>query len=333
MNNTSTAFCLKCGCKRAFKKITARAEAKVREIEFSFVETIAICSGCGEEVYVPEVNDENVQAREDAYRKAAGLITLEEIQQVMNKYNIGAGPLAQVMGFGEITINRYLNGQLPSKNNSDQLLEVLASHKKMEEKLEENKASLSEVAYRKCREAIDHYNELYGARKIEVVTRYLLCKVCDITPLALQKMLYYAQAFYFALFGEELFLDACQAWAHGPVYPDVYYKYKSYGYNPIEQPLLGTCDDFVELTTKEIEFLDAIISAFGCYSGPILKKMTHNEKPWRETRGNLLPNDRSISEISKDIIHDYFSLVVEKYNIMNPCDISNYSEAMRSRLA
>ena len=134
-----------------------------------------------------------------------------------------------------------------------------------------------------------------------MITRYLLCKVYDITPLALQKMLYYAQAFYFALFGEELFLDACQAWAHGPVYPDVYYKkYKSYGYNPIDQPPLSNHDDFAELTTKEIEFLDAIISAFGCYSGPILKKMTHNEKPWRETRGNLLPNDRSVSEISKD---------------------------------
>lgn len=333
MSTTSTAFCLTCGCRRAFKKIAARAETEVREIKFSFIETMAICSECGEELYVPEVNDENAQAREDAYRKAAGLITIEEIQQIIKKYNIGAGPLAQVMGFGEITITRYLNGQLPSKNNSERLLEVLASYRRMEELLEKNKESVSDVAYRKCREAIDHYNEFHGERKIEVVTRYLLCKVCDITPLALQKILYYAQAFYFALFGEELFADKCQAWAHGPVYPDVYYKYRAYGYNPIDYPVMGCCDDFAELTEKETEFLDSIIAAFGCYSGSILKDMTHNERPWMETRGNLLPNDRSVTEISKNLIHDYFSSVVKIYRIASPGDISHYSDAMRAQLA
>ena len=333
MNETSTVFCLNCGCKRAFKRITARAETEVRGIRFGFVETRAVCTECGEAVYVPEVNDENVQAREDAYRKAAGLITIEEIQRIIKKYSIGAGPLAQALGFGEVTINRYLGGQLPSKANSEKLLEVLASHKKMEEALETNRAAVSDVAYRKCKETLDHLNELYGSRKIEVVTRYLLKKAHEITPLALQKMLYYAQAFFYALFDEELFCDNCQAWTHGPVYPDVYYKYKMYGYNPIDDPLLNEEDDLTELTTREVEFLDAIISAFGCYSGSVLKKMTHSEKPWRETRGNLLPGDRSVTEIEKDVIHDYFKQVVKNFDIVNPCDIVNYSKAMISRIS
>ncbi|MGN0994037.1 MAG: type II toxin-antitoxin system antitoxin SocA domain-containing protein [Butyricicoccus sp.] len=333
MPNTSTTFCLHCGCYQPYKKVTARAENEIRNIRFSFVETLAFCSECGEEVYVPEVNDENVQSREDSYRKAANLITVEEIQKIITKYNIGAGPLAQIMGFGEITINRYLGGQLPSKINSEKLLEVLASHKKMEECLEANKTNITDVAYRKCRKTLDYFNELYGTGKIEVVTRYLLQKVSDITPLALQKMLYYAQAFFYALFGEELFGDACQAWAHGPVYPNVYYKYKAYGYNPIEQPVLEFEDDLTELTTREVELLDAIISAFGCYSGSILEKMTHSEKPWRDTRGNLLPGDRSVTEIKKETIHVYFQQVVENYNIVNPCDITKYSSAMRSLIS
>lgn len=202
----------------------------------------------------------------------------------------------------------------------------------MEENLEINKANISDVAYRKCRESLNQLNELYSERKIEVITRYFLKKACDITPLALQKMLYYAQAFSYALFGSELFPDACQAWAHGPVYPDIYYKYRAYGYNSIEESILDYEDDIIELTTKEIDLLDAIISAFGCYSGPILEKMTHNEKPWRETRGNLLPGDRSVTEIEKNVVHEYFKQIVITYNIVNPCDIVNYSNAMRSRI-
>lgn len=333
MGTAHTAFCLNCGCNRAYKKTTVRSETEVRGVKFGFVETIAACEECGSEVYVPEVNDENVDARENAYRKIAGLITVEEIQQILTKYNIGAGPLAQAMGFGEVTITRYLSGQLPSKENSNKLLEVLASHKKMETYLESNRDSISDVAYRKCRETLDHFNELYSSRKIEVVTRYLLKKVTDITPLALQKILYYVQAFFFALYGEEIFSDPCQAWVHGPVYPDVYYKYKMYGYNPIELPLLDTGNDLDELTTREIELLDAVITAFGCYSGTILEKMTHSELPWREARGNLLPGDRSVTEIEKDIIHAYFGQIVKDYKIVNPCDIVNYSEKMRSKIA
>lgn len=333
MEATTTSFCLNCGCKKAFKKVAARVETEVRGLRFGFVEMNAVCLTCGEELYVPELNDENVQVREDAYRKAAGLITVDEIQKILKKYSIGAGPLAQIMGFGEITVTRYLNGSLPSKRNSEKLLEVLASYRKMDEILEQNKEKISDVAYRKCRNALDYFKDLYGKKKIEVVARYLLKKVTDITPLALQKMLYYAQAFFFALFGEELFLDECQAWVHGPVYPDVYYKYKAYGFNPIEQPTLDYENDLTELTTREIEFLDAIICAFGCYSGTILEKMTHSEKPWSEARGNLLPGDRSVTEINKNVIHEYFKEIVKNYHIINPCDIMNYSDAMRSRLA
>lgn len=130
MSDIAAAFCLKGGCKTTFRKIVSRAEAEVRGIKFSFVEVNPICVECGAPVYVSDVNDENVQARENAYRKASGLITVEEIQKIIRKYNIGAGPLAQILGFGEITINRYLTGQLPSKINSEKLLEILASHKK-----------------------------------------------------------------------------------------------------------------------------------------------------------------------------------------------------------
>lgn len=322
------AFCVNCGCGRDYKVVSVRTEATVRGITFSFVENRAICAECGNEIYVPALNDENVQAREDAYRKAAGLITVEEIRKILRKYNIGAGPLAKVLGFGEVTINRYMGGQLPSKQNSDRLLEILLSHKAMAKYLEKNRNAIGDLTYKKCSEELVKLDELYGSKKVEVVIRYLLRKVSDITPLALQKILYYAQAFYYALFGTELFSDSCQAWAHGPVFPEVYHKYKIYGFNPIEASITDLEEETSELTNREVQFLDAIISAFSYYSGGTLEKMTHSEFPWQNARAGLLAEDRSVTEIDRNDIHTYFKQVVEKFQIINPCDIKNYSSSM-----
>ena len=68
-------FCINCGVERQYTVKSNRRELTIRGIKFSFVEHIAYCTECNEEVYVPEINDENVQAKEDAYREAAHLIT------------------------------------------------------------------------------------------------------------------------------------------------------------------------------------------------------------------------------------------------------------------
>ena len=202
MKGNSSAVCIACGCRTAYT-LTSHAETvTVRGICFSYVEHSAHCIHCGNEIYVPEVNDENAQSREDSFRKAASLITAAEINEILTKYHIGAGPLARALGFGEVTVNRYVGGQLPSKAHSDKLLEVLESHKKMEEYLEANKSQISGVAYNKCRNAINELNNIYSSNKIDVVARYLLYKCSDITPMALQKILYYSQAFFQALFGK-----------------------------------------------------------------------------------------------------------------------------------
>lgn len=90
--------------------------------------------------------------------------------------------------------------------------------------------------------------------------------------------------------------------------------------------------DFSELTTRELNFLDAIVDVFGRYSGPVLGEITHNEQPWIEARGSLLPHDRSVTVISRDTIDAYFKRVVEKYQIINPCDMMRYCSDMVAQL-
>lgn len=332
MSTNNISYCINCNEKTEYEVKAQRISMTVRGTNFSYVEQIAYCKKCGEEVYVPDINDLNVSSREEAYRKATNLITIQELDQILKKYNIGAGPLAKLMGFGEITINRYMSGRLPSKEHSALLLEILSSHKIMEKYLEKNKDLISPIAYKKCREAIDQLNVLYGRKKIELVTRYMLYKSEEITPLALQKLLYYSRAFFKAMYNEVLFLDKCQAWVYGPVYPEIYHQYKDFGYNPIEKPFPDDENDFSELTTREIGFLDAIVDIFGMYSGSVLRQITHNEQPWIEARGSLLPNDRSNTVIDDDTIDSYFKRIVEEYQIVNPCDMVRYCSYMVNNL-
>lgn len=328
MATRPVAFCISCDEKTEYIIKACKRDITVKGVTFSYVHQTAYCTKCGDELYVPEINDENVQSREDAYRKAAGLITVSEVNQILNTYCIGAGPLAKILGMGDIVINRYVGGQLPSKENSARLLDILSSPQQMNNYLEKNKGKISAPAYRKCREALDQLLPLYGEKKIELVTRYLLSKSADITPLALQKLLYYAQSFFYAFFGAELFNNPCQAWQHGPVYPEIYRLYREYGADPLERSFDMLTKDIHGLTENEMQFLDCIVETFGRYSGSTLRNMTHRETPWKEARGNLSEDDRCSAELSRESIHAYFAEAVKTYDIQNPSDMRKYTVAM-----
>lgn len=159
--------------------------------------------------------------------------------------------------------------------------------------------------------------------RIDNIVKYFLTNCIDITPLALQKLLYYAQGFHKIFNGEYLFNNNCEAWVHGPVYRNIYDKYKSHVYNPIENSIIEF--DNIELSESEKEILNSIIINFGCYSGKILEKMTHIESPWRTTRIGLNDNEISNRIIEKELIADYFEGVKSKYNMFNIFDIRDYS--------
>lgn len=57
----------------------------------------------------------------------------------------------------------------------------------------------------------------------------MISKGFSISPLKLQKILYYEQAWFMVFFGREnqLFDCAPEAWVNGPVYPEIYHQYKS----------------------------------------------------------------------------------------------------------
>lgn len=98
----------------------------------------------------------------------------------------------------------------------------------------------------------------------------------------LQKLCYYAQAWSLALTGVHLMDTWFEAWAHGPVSPELWHRYKDWG-----GLLISSYEGVANLNNNQTEqFLDKIYQLYGFYSGDQLEQLTHNEIPWINARGN-----------------------------------------------
>ncbi len=236
-----------------------------------------------------------------------------------------------MLGWGEGTLTRYLDGDIATKPYSDTLKRILEDEQYYRKLLENNKASISEVAYRKSMAAVEEISKgsITSENKIEVAAKYLLIQASEITPLALQKLLYFAQGFQKAFAGQFMFKEDCEAWVHGPVYRMIFEQYRNYACHPIEEELAY---DQTSLTEDEIDMLNHIVNYFGCYSGKVLEYMTHTEEPWRLARRGLENWENSDRIIEKEAIGSYFSNVKEKYRMLNPTDIKDYSKDLFSKL-
>lgn len=138
-----------------------------------------------------------------------------------------------------------------------------------------------------------------------VVADYLICAARDqgepLTNLKLQKLLYYAQAWYMALYDEPLFDEDFQAWVHGPVLPSQYRRFRNAGWRPIVDEVGKPV-----LPAKVRAHLDEILEVFGSEPAIALERMTHREGPWLEARGDLESDANSTRRISKDTMRDFY---------------------------
>lgn len=163
------------------------------------------------------------------------------------------------------------------------------------------------------------------SEKMRSAICYLLKRTEALTPLALQKMLYFAQGIHMALFGEELFWEDCQAWAHGPVFKTVYETFRDFQYQPIVDEQLSLFGDGMqELSEREKKALDLAAASFGLYNGKILERLTHRETPWKEARTGCLPSQRSNEVISKASMKRYFQEAARQYDFASVEGIRKY---------
>ena len=329
---TEKTFCEECRNDVEYTTASVPMTGTIKGKEYHYTGTEARCADCGSLVFVPEISDDNLRSLYNVFREENGIVSLDVICAIPEKYDIGKRPLSLLLGWGELTFSRYCDGDIPTRQYSDILQRIYNEPQFYSELLEANKANLkSQRTYEKTRRAVDALLSVDAPSnsKINTVIQYLLYQCEDITPLALQKALYYIQGFHFAFYRTFLFPEDCQAWTHGPVYRDIYFRYRDYRFDPIEKT--ATFDASV-FSASEKAICDSVINNLCCYSGKILERFTHNEAPWLTTRGDLPDSAPSDRIIEKSVIGAYFDAVKAKYNMVNPRDIKDYAQDMFQQL-
>lgn len=325
-------FCTECRRETNYTLKKIKINQTIREKKYTFEITAAFCNECGGEMGIPGLMDYNMKEIDEQYRKAEEVITVEDIERLMKLYNIGKAPLSLALGFGEVTISRYLAGQVPSKEYSDIMLHALASATYMKELLDRNREKIGETAYKKAHIAATQMENLYVAVPVELlaVIAYIFSALHEVTPLTLQKLLYYIQGNYAAIYDKPLFDAPCEAWVHGPVYRNVYNLFRDFKYNPIDDDrFVPLKERALPLTPEAKEVVDRVLDTFGMYSGKVLESITHKEAPWLDARKGFLPDETSHAEISLDAMKSYFKKVDEKYNIRTEDGLRKYIAKMR----
>lgn len=130
-----------------------------------------------------------------------------------------------------------------------------------------------------------------------------------LTNLKLQKLVYYAQAWYLANFKNPLFKTDFQAWVHGPAIPELYREYKKFGFSPITTKLKMTD---VKIDNKVRNFLEEVAKVYMPYGAFELESMTHNEKPWIDARDGCEADENCENIISQNSMRDYYGEKISK---------------------
>lgn len=144
------AFCEDCGKVKevviSYKKVVEVFQG----VEVEYYAQIACCKGCGAELYVGDLHDDNLKKLYDAYRIRMDIISLDDINKLTKKYDISIRNLSKILDFGEHAIENFLDGYIPSQSCSDTMKDVLRSEDMFKKKLNCNRHRISEKAYKQA---------------------------------------------------------------------------------------------------------------------------------------------------------------------------------------
>jgi uncharacterized phage-associated protein len=144
----------------------------------------------------------------------------------------------------------------------------------------------------------------YSAKQVAEWILWLAAqKGIRLSPMQLQKHLYYAQGYSLGMTGDKLFGEPIYAWEHGPVVREVFHHYRRFGANKITPPAR------VEIPPDASGIIDVIVSEKGRATASELRNATHAELPYSSTPLN--------AEIPIQLIKDFF---VERFWISDEED-------------
>lgn len=143
----------------------------------------------------------------------------------------------------------------------------------------------------------------YESTKADIfaVSKYILEKTGTISTMTLEKLAYYCLVWSLVWYNKPLFNNKFRAWKKGPVCKELYDFHK--GKRVISSSIISSS---YELSFDEKKIVDCVLAVYGSENGDFLSELTHNERPWNETRGNLSKDDRCDKVIDNNLIRESY---------------------------
>lgn len=116
----------------------------------------------------------------------------------------------------------------------------------------------------------------------------------------LQKLVYYSQAWALVWDDEPIFRARIEAWANGPVVPELYRDHRR------AFSVDSWKGDPSRLSNDHLETVDIVLAEYGNLTGRQLSLLTHAERPWNEARKGLGSTDYGNQEITLASMQDYY---------------------------
>lgn len=229
----------------------------------------------------------------------------------MQRYEIGKKPLSRLLGWGDTTVMRYLDGVEPNREFAARI-EQLAKHPWLyAEVLEKNKYKLTDTAYGKTRKAV--YREIFCDRSTEAMQYVIALAEGDISPYRVMMVLYYAQVCSMVLRGMPLFEEEADFSPGQPlVYPELYGQMKEHGIR-LQKP------ETPSLSAEEQNYLKQVYLVLNGYSPNALKALASRAK--RRIRRHL---KAEADHLTAEVLKTQYENGFKKSGVERPEDLKRF---------
>ncbi len=281
------------------------------------------------------IMDKNLLRARDAYRKAKGLLTSEEIVEIRNFYELTQSEFSNLLGWGDVTVTRYESKTIQDETY-DNLMRMARENPLFAlQSLEKHKAKFAVEKYKKIRSKvverveetgiqflkIQEINSIYvkyeegsdyngykvlNLEKLAYVIGYFANYVNNLYKVKLMKLLWYADVLHFR--------------RHGKAMTGLVYKHMTYGALPlaydeiIHLPTVKVEEEIIyddisyrivpntevnesDFTPEELSILELIATKFKNYRSREIVDYMHEERAYKETE----PYNIISFELAKDL--------------------------------
>ncbi len=246
-------------------------------------------------------------------------ISVDEIKDLLITYNIGKKPLAKLLGWGETTIIRYIEGDIPTQEYSEKLKLLQSDPNYYYKLLVDNEDKLTHVAFKKSKRAV---LDVLTKSKIKLVAQYIINKANgEITARMIQVVLFYSQAVSLAMYDKPLFDTECQITYNAMPYLSLYDNMRKNGVRVIEV-------DEKALNPQEKDIIDHVFETFQWFGPKAIKVINGNERQEHPLESYRL----SGKIIPRDVLKQAYTEIFDRYQIKKPADFQLYIQARMTEL-